>query len=147
MQNRMEVSCAGNYNADEQQIGGDHYKGAIQPWNFIISNNLGYLEGTAIKYLTRWRKKNGIEDLRKAVHFIEKLIEVETAKLPTTSASKPPMEFYTNVLYDRHPEFSHDSDLRLCSLHDVATKTGYSFPIPSGELNDEVILREDNDDV
>ena len=44
-----------------------------------MANNLGYLEGTAIKYLTRFRKKNGVEDLKKAIHFIEKLIEIETA--------------------------------------------------------------------
>lgn len=71
--------------ANSKQVGGTHYQGAMQPWDFIISNNLGYLEGTAIKYLARWRKKNGVEDLRKAIHFIEKLIETELAKHPTTA--------------------------------------------------------------
>lgn len=55
----------------------------MECWDYIVSNELGYLEGTAIKYLTRWRKKNGVEDLRKAVHFIEKLIEVEESKTKT----------------------------------------------------------------
>lgn len=36
---------------------------------------MGYLEGTAVKYITRWKEKNGIEDIRKAIHFLEKLIE------------------------------------------------------------------------
>ena len=66
--------------ASNRQVGGDHYRSSMECWDYIISNNLGYLEGTAIKYLTRWRKKNGIEDLKKAIHFIEKLIEVEEKK-------------------------------------------------------------------
>jgi hypothetical protein len=65
--------------ANEKQYGGTHYKKmAIEPWDFIAKNNIGYLDGSAIKYLSRWRDKNGIEDLKKAIHFIEKLIEVET---------------------------------------------------------------------
>lgn len=56
--------------------GPGHYKDkAIQPWDFIVSNNLGYLEGNVIKYISRWRQKGGVEDLRKAKHYIEKLIE------------------------------------------------------------------------
>jgi hypothetical protein len=63
--------------ANEHQIGGTHYaENAIQPWDFIIANNLGYLEGTAIKYLCRWKSKGGVQDLKKAKHFIEKAIEV-----------------------------------------------------------------------
>lgn len=58
-----------------------HYKNtSIQIWDFIIANNIGYMEGNAIKYLARWRDKGGIEDLKKARHYIDKLIEVETAK-------------------------------------------------------------------
>jgi Protein of unknwon function (DUF3310) len=62
--------------ANDVQIGGDHYKkGRIQPWDYILANDIGYLEGTAIKYLTRWKYKNGVEDLKKARHFIDKAIE------------------------------------------------------------------------
>lgn len=67
--------------ANDEQHGGSHYKDkAIQPWDYIIANNLGYLEGCAIKYLSRWKEKGGIQDLQKAKHFIEKIIEVESAK-------------------------------------------------------------------
>ena len=67
--------------ANDIQHGGDHYKTkAIQPWDFIISNNIGFLEGNAIKYLCRCRDKGGIQDLEKARHYIDKLIEVERAK-------------------------------------------------------------------
>lgn len=62
----------------QQQVGGGHYKQmAIQPVEFIHRNGIGFCEGAAIKYLARWRNKNGIEDLRKARHFIDLLIEME----------------------------------------------------------------------
>lgn len=62
------------------QHGGQHYKGMkIQPVEFIHANNIGYMEGNAIKYLCRWQMKNGLEDLNKAKHYIELLIEMETA--------------------------------------------------------------------
>lgn len=67
--------------ANEIQHGGNHYKkNQIQPWDYIEANGLGFLDGNAIKYLTRWKDKNGIEDLKKARHYVDKLIEVETAK-------------------------------------------------------------------
>ena len=67
--------------ANEHQIGGNHYaSNDIQPWDYIIANNLGYLEGNIIKYTTRWRRKGGIYDLRKVIHYAEKLIEVEVIK-------------------------------------------------------------------
>ena len=60
------------------QIGGGHYKDmAIQPVEFIHKNNIPYIEGCVIKYISRWRKKNGLEDLKKAKHFIEILIDLE----------------------------------------------------------------------
>ena len=60
-----------------KQIGGDHYsKKEIQPWDFILANNMGYLEGNIVKYLSRWKDKGGIADLYKAQHYLEKLIEV-----------------------------------------------------------------------
>ena len=62
-----------------QQVGGTHYKGLpIQPVEFIHANSIGFLEGNAIKYLCRWRSKNGIADLEKARHYIDMLIELET---------------------------------------------------------------------
>lgn len=66
--------------ADEVQYGGTHYKQfQYETWNVILDWGLGYLDGNAVKYLSRWRHKNGIEDLRKAAHYIQKLIEVEEA--------------------------------------------------------------------
>ena len=63
----------------EKQVGGNHYKDMkMQPMQFCIANRIGVAEGDAILYLCRWREKGGIEDLKKAIHSIELLIEVES---------------------------------------------------------------------
>ena len=61
----------------EEQIGGQHYKLAIQPVEFIHANNIGFMEGNCIKYLCRHKQKNGKQDLLKARHYIDLLIELE----------------------------------------------------------------------
>lgn len=61
------------------QVGGGHYKDMkIQPVEFIHANNIPFIEGCVIKYVSRWRNKNGIDDLKKARHFLDLLIELET---------------------------------------------------------------------
>ena len=61
------------------QVAGTHYKDLpIQPVEYIHANAMGYFEGNVLKYISRWRKKNGIADLEKAKHYIELLIELET---------------------------------------------------------------------
>jgi hypothetical protein len=60
------------------QVGGLHYKkNAIQPVEYIHANGIGYFEGNVIKYVTRWKDKGGIEDLNKALHYLELLIDLE----------------------------------------------------------------------
>ena len=66
--------------ANEHQVSGEHYKKPIQPWDYIAANKLDYFEGNIIKYVSRWRTKGGIDDLRKARHYLEKLIEMEAEK-------------------------------------------------------------------
>lgn len=61
-----------------RQEGGSHYKDLkIQPIEFVLANGLGFCEGNVIKYVTRWRAKGGVEDLRKARHYLDLLIEHE----------------------------------------------------------------------
>ena len=63
------------------QVGGDHYaKCAIQPIDYIMANRLDYLQGNVIKYVTRYKNKNGVEDLEKAAHYLRIMIEREKAK-------------------------------------------------------------------
>ena len=65
----------------DKQVGGNHYKDlAIQPVEYIFKNNLGYCEGCVIKYVTRWKNKGGVQDLLKAKHFLELLIELQEQK-------------------------------------------------------------------
>jgi len=62
----------------ETQVGGSHYKSMqIQPIEYILKNGIPYAEGNVIKYVSRWKSKNGIEDLRKARHYLDILIENE----------------------------------------------------------------------
>ena len=69
------------FGALERQVDGAHYKDLpIQPVEYIHANALGYFEGNVIKYISRWRKKNGLADLEKAKHYIDLLIELETRK-------------------------------------------------------------------
>jgi hypothetical protein len=68
--------------ANDKQVGGTHYaEKAIQPWDYILANKLGYLEGNVVKYISRWKEKGGVDDLRKVIHYTEKLIEVETKEI------------------------------------------------------------------
>ena len=58
------------------QVGGSHYKDmAIQPIEFILANELGFCEGNVIKYICRYGAKGGTEDLKKAKHYIQLLLE------------------------------------------------------------------------
>lgn len=58
------------------QVGGEHYKKlGIQPVEYILANDIPFIEGNVIKYVTRWKDKGGIKDLEKAKHFLEILIE------------------------------------------------------------------------
>lgn len=62
---------------DETQVGGDHYKdNTIQVWDAIHDWGLGYFSGNVIKYVARHQKKNGVEDLKKARHYLDKLISI-----------------------------------------------------------------------
>lgn len=64
-----------NDSANSKQIGGSHYKIKYQPWDFFCDVELHYLLACAIKYIARWRHKNGTEDLRKAIHYLQKADE------------------------------------------------------------------------
>jgi hypothetical protein len=60
----------------KKQVGGSHYKKyKIQPVEFIVKNNIGFVEGNVIKYVLRFKEKGGVLDLEKAKHYIELLID------------------------------------------------------------------------
>ena len=76
-------------NALSKQVDGNHYKDLpIQPAEYIHANAMGYFEGCVVKYVSRWRKKNGMADLEKAKHYIELLIELEDRRANATREEK-----------------------------------------------------------
>ncbi len=63
----------------DKQIGGSHYKDFyIQPYEFISKNDLSFFQGNVIKYVCRYKKKSGIQDLEKIIHYCE--LEIKTMK-------------------------------------------------------------------
>lgn len=77
--------------ANDKQVAGTHYGAPIQHWDYVVANDLDYFQGQITKYVTRWKKKNGMTDLLKAQHFLEKYIEVVRS-----SAEEPQSRGYVN---------------------------------------------------
>jgi hypothetical protein len=73
-----------------KQEGGTHYKKyKIQPVEYTVANGLGFLAGSVIKYVTRYKDKGGAEDIRKAMHYLELILEFEyPATIPTITPSQ-----------------------------------------------------------
>tara|TARA_R110000765_G_scaffold281888_1_gene379147 strand:- start:178 stop:408 length:231 start_codon:yes stop_codon:yes gene_type:complete len=68
----------GSQSALDVQVGGAHYRSsAIQPITYIHANKLSFIEGSIVKYITRWRDKGGVQDLEKIKHYVDLLIELE----------------------------------------------------------------------
>jgi len=67
-----------------RQIDGNHYvERKVQPWDFIVANRLDFWQGNILKYITRWRDKDGVIDLKKARHYLDKYIELAESKDPS----------------------------------------------------------------
>ncbi len=74
--------------AFDSQVGGSHYKNlAIQPLEFIVANELDFPTGNVVKYVVRYKLKGGLEDLKKARHYLDLLIELEEKKLAAKEVS------------------------------------------------------------
>jgi hypothetical protein len=105
----------------KHQEGGDHYaKLRIQPIEYIHGNQIGFAEGNVIKYVTRWRDKGGIADLKKARHFLDLLIELETrgGKVPALETENDHIPDDGKMIYS--DEGYTEQDMRAASLvHDA----------------------------
>jgi len=65
----------------DSQVGGNHYKSMrIQPLEYCIANNIPFVEGCVIKYVSRWKSKGGVADLQKARHMLDVLIESQAGQ-------------------------------------------------------------------
>ena len=102
----------------DKQVGGDHYKHmVIQPITYIMENNLGYCEGNVVKYISRWRAKNGIEDLFKARHYIDILIEEFERGKPQGTA----VENHDGLSCDEHEETDEATAIEYPPKFELAT--------------------------
>lgn len=85
----------------DTQVGGSHYKDfKIQPVEFIHQNGIGYMAGNVIKYVSRYQEKNGIEDLKKARHYIDMLIEFEQEA--DNEPAKPVAFIFAEIPHDEN---------------------------------------------
>lgn len=109
--------------ANERQVGGSHYASPIQHWDFVVANDIPYLEAQVIKYLMRWRKKNGLEDVLKAQHYLEKLIEVEKAKLPKAVTQ----EGLTRLVQDQPNPYTEGRPLPKRKTENTIVQDGHGF--------------------
>lgn len=78
--------------ANDSQVAGSHYKSPIQHWDYVVANDLDYFQAQITKYVTRWKKKNKLQDLQKAKHFLEKYMELAPdilAKIEDAKSSDP----------------------------------------------------------
>jgi len=67
--------------ATHKQVGGNHYKDCkIMPIEYITKNNLDFLEGNVVKYITRHKLKGGVEDIKKVIHYAELILELKYGK-------------------------------------------------------------------
>ena len=77
----------------EIQVGGRHYKSkAIQPIEYILANNLTYIEGCIVKYISRHRDKGKDHDIRKIIHYCELMLELEYGENKDYSYTHPTYE-------------------------------------------------------
>lgn len=130
--------------ANSKQVGGAHYKklGMYQPWEVLRywltpEEYRGWQKGNTIVYLARERDKNGDEDLQKACHHLEKLIEVECSR------SNVGLEQLANLPSVGQQNNGNGGVGGLLHVHDVGEQVGHSHPIWAGELNNMTILRKD----
>lgn len=80
------------------QVGGNHYKGmAIEPAEYIHKNNIGFLAGSVIKYISRFAAKNGAEDIKKAIHFCCMILDMSYGVKATVSYTPAPETKNANV--------------------------------------------------
>jgi hypothetical protein len=123
-----------------KQVGGSHYKMAIEPWDYVVANNLGYLEGNVIKYVTRYKQKGGLQDLQKAQHYIEKLMEVERERLrspldPYQPTSEADTRFITEKLTTPSTTTVPGASYREQQVNQCRVRyEGYGKPLSLGDI-------------
>lgn len=110
--------------ANRRQVGGNHY-GALQPsyqhWDLAADTGMGYFEGQITKYVARWRRKNGVQDLEKALHYAEKLLElIRVNRYPLRligTTPKNPTDFLHRFVIEQQLTPMEETVFELCIFH------------------------------
>ncbi len=88
--NKQARSSEERRSPNSRQVGGNHYAASIQHWDIVAMHGLDYFQGNITKYVMRWKKKGGIQDLEKAKHYLEKYISLETENAKHTNKNRGP---------------------------------------------------------
>jgi Protein of unknwon function (DUF3310) len=95
--------------ATDHQEGGSHYRQyAIQPIEYIVANDLSFLAGNVVKYVTRYKDKGGEQDIRKAMHYLELILEFEYPRSVPAEAKDEDETSEGEMLFDGVPEIEAD---------------------------------------
>ncbi|HUH57509.1 MAG TPA: DUF3310 domain-containing protein [Pseudomonadales bacterium] len=112
------------------QVGGGHYKDlAIQPVEYNHANGLGYLEGNVVKYVTRHKAKNGAQDIRKAIHYLELVLQLEYADVDEMAFKHTLTDAETTKIFD-------EGEKRMEQIGQNANDGG-AYPLTKEELSTE----------
>ena len=108
-----KCECKNTYVSQE---GGDHYQADYQHWDWVTDCHIHYLPATCTKYVSRWRKKNGVQDLRKAMTYLDKMLAVSS--VDPGHEFNPPATYKTRVYTDRIIE-SLGLEKQECSIFEL----------------------------
>lgn len=108
MSGKREVTILAN----NRQVGGDHYAGEYQHWDWVADMGLDYHRGNATKYVARAFKKNGKQDLEKALHYIDKREELLAAR---------------NGRASKDDSVNFDALLTFCTSNDLSTRQAHAL--------------------
>lgn len=117
--------------ANDVQVGGEHYRTSYQHWDMIEEHGIGYLEAAATKYISRWRNKDGLLDLEKALHYTAKLVEIHEHQ------SRQPRGFVPTITMDRFANANSLTETEYRAISKLVQWTGRN------DLNDacDLILK------
>jgi hypothetical protein len=109
--------------ANEHQVGGKHYKTEYEHWDLVLCIPMGYLEGNTTKYVSRARKKGGLQDYRKAMHYLDKLIECYPGMLRLARQPGAAKEVHRFALANGLTLTEEEYIVALCTYHTKAELT------------------------
>lgn len=122
-----------------EQVGGDHYGKAYGHWDYCKDTHASYLEGNATKYLMRWRDKAGIQDLKKALSYVDKIM------VGSEDAIMPPQIAHDNALLHRMLTENHVGDTEALLIFAIFNwQTYQDLQVLRGQLADFINIQEEN---